>query len=409
MPRILAIEPEPDRGVLLRDLVRESLDTDVVIAASTADAIEAMREARPDLILTSMLLSAAEEQDLVAHLRATPSVRHLPVLTVPVVTDLSAAQTRSSGLFSRLLRRRQPQVFPAYNFNAVIARIEEALEQSKIAAAQTAAMAAQIDEEIAVEQIATESVVERPLPAAFDPAFVSDGSQKRPRRWALSELPWLSSIRTSWGQHLRLLNISSNGVLVESGVRLSPGSATTFQIEGTDGPLVVPARVVRCRVSDVDSLGVKYETAAVFDRLVDKLVADETESRDLDSRLDDLVASIQVRAKRGASPAELRSAFENGIIDLLTAGEVRLRDVPVVENDGRDSVYFTVPTLDDAPAVLQVTFNTNDAPGVEDFGVLSAATGAAAIVLPLTGTARQTSVCLPMPAVAERALELQIA
>lgn len=404
MHHILAIEPETDRAVLLRKLVRESLNTELVVTASTAQAIRTMRDAQPDLILTSMLLSASEEQELVAHLRATPSVRHIPVLTVPVVTGDSADETRPRGLFSRLLRRRQPQVSPTYNFNAVVARIEEAIEQSKIAAAQAEAAAV-------AERIEHEPFVEAPLATLLDSVFVSTGSQKRSRRWALAELPWLSSIRLSWGQHLRLLNISSSGVLVESGMRLSPGSTTTFQIEGTDGPLVVPARVVRCRVSDVDSLGVKYETAAVFDRTVDKLVSDEPEPADLDSQLDDLVASIQVRAKRGASPTELRSAFENGIIDLLTAGEVRLRDVPVVENDGRDSVYFTVPTLDDSPAILQVTFNPNDAPGAEDFGVLSAATAAAAIVLPLTGTARQTSVRLPMPAVAaaERTLELQLA
>jgi CheY-like chemotaxis protein len=400
MHHILAIEPETDRAVLLRELVREGLNTDLIVTASTDQAIRTMRDTQPDLILTSMLLSASEEQDLVAHLRATPSVRHIPVLTIPVVT--AADEARPKGLFSRFLRRRQPQV-PAYNFNAVIARMEEAIEQSKTMAA------AQAEEAVVAERIAHEPIVDTSLATLLDSVFVSTGSQKRSRRWALAELPWLSSIRLSWGQHLRLLNISSSGVLVESGMRLSPGSTTTFQIEGTDGPLVVPARIVRCRVSDVDSLGVKYETAAVFDRSVDKLVADEPEPSDLDSRLDDLVASIQVRAKRGASSAELRSAFENGIIDLLTAGEVRLRDVPVVENDGRDSVYFTVPTLDDSPAVLQVTFNPNDAPGAEDFGVLSAATAAAAIVLPLTGTARQTSVRLPIPAVAERTLELQLA
>jgi CheY-like chemotaxis protein len=402
MHHILAIEPEPDRAVLLRQLVRESLNTELIVAASTAQAIRTMRDTQPDLILTSMLLSATEEQDLVAHLRATPSVSHVPVLTVPVVTGLSADETRPRGLFSRLLRRRQPQVWPAYNFNAVIARIEEALEQSKTAAAQA-------EEAVVVEAIEDEPIVDTPLETLLDSVFVSTGSTKRSRRWARAELPWLSSIRLSWGQHLRLLNISSSGVLVESGMRLSPGSTTTFQIEGTDGPLVVPARVVRCRVSDVDSLGVKYETAAVFDRTVDKLAADEPEPRDLDSRLDDLIASIQLRAKRGALRAELRSAFENGIMSLLTAGEVRLRDVPVVENDGRDSVYFTVPALDASPAILQVTFNPNDAPGAEDFGVLSAATAAAAIVLPLTGTARQTSFRLPKPAVAEETLELQLA
>ena len=93
MHRILAIEPEADRGALLRELVRESLNTDLVVVASTAAAIEAMRDQRPDLILTSMLLAANEEQDLMAHLRVTPAVHHLPVLTIPAVTLSAGAAT----------------------------------------------------------------------------------------------------------------------------------------------------------------------------------------------------------------------------------------------------------------------------------------------------------------------------
>jgi hypothetical protein len=382
--------------------VRESLNTDLVVVASAAQAIETMRDNRPDLILTSLLLAASEEQDLMAHLRATPSLRHLPVLTIPVVTDPSVGETRSTGLFARLLRRRQPQVWPAYNFNAVMSRIEEALEQSALAAARVQA-------EIIDEDMTAEPVVETtPSPVVLDPMFVSNGSRKRARRRTMSDVAWLSTVKLSWGQHLRVVNISSSGVLVESGVRLSPGTVTKFHIEGPDTTLVVPARVVRCRVSDVDSLGVKYETAAAFDQTVDALTV-ECESHDIDSRLDDLLDDVQRRAGRGASATELRSMFEHGILELISAGEVRLRDVPVVENDGRESVYFTVPTQDGSAAVLQVTFNENDAPGAEDFEVLMAATAAAAMVLPLTGTACQTTVHLSRPFMAGRSLELQIA
>jgi hypothetical protein len=197
-------------------------------------------------------------------------------------------------------------------------------------------------------------------------------------------------------------------MLIESGVRLSPGSATKFQIDGAEGTLVVPARIIRCRVSEVDSLGVKYETAAVFDRPVDALDGEEQSPVDATSRLDHLVATVKQRAARGAAPVELRAAFEAGVLDLITAAEVRLRDVPVVENDGRESVYFTVPTLDGSPAILQVTFNANDAPGLEDFDVLTAAAQAAATILPLTGTAMQTTVRLERP-VLSKTLELQIA
>jgi len=397
MSHILAIEPDATRGALLRELVLEHLQTALVLASSTEEAIAAMRGSQPDLILTSMLLAANEEQDLVAHLRATSTLRHIPVLTVPAVSDPSATETRSRGLFSRLRRRRQPAA-PMYNFNAVIARIEEALEQSKTSAARSEADARTRAEEEPLVELVVVPAVEPVADSPFESAIMSNGTRKRARRLPMSDMPWLSKVKLSWGQNLRLLNISSTGILFESGVRLSPGSVTKFQLDGPDLTLAVPARVVRCRVSEVDSLGVKYETAAMFDRPVEALVvADDEEQAGAVEQIGALVEAVKVNAACGASQAELRTTFEAGILNLITARDVRLRDVPVVENDGRESIYFTVPTLDGSRAVLQVTFNANDAPGLEDFDVLTAAAQASARILPLTGITQQTT------------LELQIA
>ena len=248
MNRILAIEPDANRGALLKHLVQESLHTDVVLATSAHDAIAAMTAEPPDLILTSMLLPASDDQHLVAYLRATPSLDHLPVLTVPVVVEAQPTEARSRGLISRLLRRGAPEEWTAYDFSAVAARIEEALTQSKIA------------------------------------ALFSSGFRKRAPRLSVSDVPWVSSVTLSLCQHLRLLNISSSGMLVESGARLSPGSATTVTIDGIRLALVVPARVVRYRIASVDPLGVKYETGVAFDRPVEALIADADADDPADAR-----------------------------------------------------------------------------------------------------------------------------
>jgi CheY-like chemotaxis protein len=291
MHRILAIEPDADRGALLRQLLPESLNTDLVLVTSTDAAIAAMTEQRPDVILTSTLLSANDDQDLVAHLRAMRSLRHLPILTIPPVVEGPATEARSTGLMSRLLRRPQPQaLLPMYDIGAVVTRIEEALEQSTIAAARAEIAAARAEEE-AQEAIAAAPLVESP--ASVEPlalALLSSGTRKRAQRWSLSDLPWLSSVKLPWGQHLRLLNISSSGMLVESGIRLSLGSATSFKISGPELAFVVPARVVRCRPT-VDSLGVTYETAAAFDQPVAELIASGEEPTAA-MRLADLVASL---------------------------------------------------------------------------------------------------------------------
>jgi CheY-like chemotaxis protein len=386
MNRILAIEPDADRGVLLQLLVRESLNTDLVLATSTADAITAMTESRPDLILTSMLLAANEEHDLVAHLRATSPLRHVPVLTVPAVTSMAVTETRPAGLFARF-RRRRPPLLPMYNFNAVITRIEEALEQSKTAAAQ----AQQEAEEQALASIVEETVGTR-VHHSLVPEVVSSGSRKRARRLPMSDVPWLATVKLAWGQSLRLLNISSSGVLVETGMRLLPGSSAAIQLAGTGLALTVPARVVRCHVSNVDSLGVKYKMAVKFEHPVEALIAAD----DAEAQLDDLVAAVKANAACGIPPVDLRTAFENGVLDLVTAREVRLRNAPVAESHGGDSIYFTIPAVDGARAVLQVTFHSNDAPGPDDIDVLTAAARAAANILSLTGTTKDTALEMQM-------------
>ena len=416
MNRILAIEPDADRSVRLKHLIRENLKADVVLATSAEAAIAAMREDHPDLILTSTLLPASDEQHLVAHLRATPALRRLPVLTIPPVIELPAIEARSNGLFSRLRRRSEPQAWLIYDAGAVVTRIEEALEQSKIAAARAAkemALAARVAEETAMADaaIVEETIVDdsEPTVLTIESPLLSSNLCRRAPRLRRSDVPWLSTVKLSWGPSLRLLNISSSGMLIESGVRLSPGSPTSFKLGGQGIDLVVPARIIRCRVAEVDSFGVRYESAAAFDEPVEALIAACSESADATAKLADLVDMVHESAASGTPQAELRATFEAGVLELITAHDVRLRDVPLVQDDGRESIYFTIPTPDDSDAVLQVTFNAHHEPNADDFALLIAAAEAASRVVPLTHTTRQAIVRPYMSAPGRATLELQIA
>src|SRR5262249_12916906 len=60
----------------------------------------------------------------------------------------------------------------------------------------------------------------------------------RAHRWERSDLPWLSSVKLPWGLEVRLLNISSSGVLVESGSKLAAGSVLAFHLSGPNKNLV---------------------------------------------------------------------------------------------------------------------------------------------------------------------------
>ena len=93
------------------------------------------------------------------------------------------------------------------------------------------------------------------------------------RRVALSkgrgDVPWLSGIKVSWGPELELINISSTGVLVETGSKFAPGSTTELHLCGPETNLVVPVRFIRSDVARIDGLGVRYRAAAAFAKELD--------------------------------------------------------------------------------------------------------------------------------------------
>ena len=267
MAHILAIEPDPDRTVILQRLVSETLNAEVIVATSADDAISALSERQPDLILTSTLLSSEDDQQLAAHLRSAPALDHLPILTIPPLVD---PDVKRDGVLSRLFRRR-PTKQRSYDVDAVATRIREAIDQSRRDAERyndswrpARALLLEQSQDQAMEE--TVSLL-RMLDAELERYCGLTPHQERAPRWERSELPWLESIRLTWGAELHLLNMSSSGILVESGIRMTLGNRTDFQVADCDHrDFVISGRIIRSDVSAVNSLGVKYVTAAVFER-----------------------------------------------------------------------------------------------------------------------------------------------
>jgi hypothetical protein len=276
MARILALEPDPERSVILQRLVKETLGVDVVLAATAEDAITKLYGASPDLILMSSLLSPGEEEQLTAHLRLAPDFDHVSVLTIPALVDQSKDGQEQVGLLRRMLLRfhRRQRTWPTYDFSAVARRIEEALEESRLnarayelerparlmllEAKRPMLLTAGTNEDTASEALS--------LTRLDDELRTYVDRQARAPRWDPHQLPWLNAVKLTWGVELRLLNISRSGLLVESGTRFTMGNRAEFQLVGPDEEVIVKARVVRSDVSSVNSLGVKYVAAAAFDR-----------------------------------------------------------------------------------------------------------------------------------------------
>ena len=76
----------------------------------------------------------------------------------------------------------------------------------------------------------------------------------------------VSRLRLRTGRELRVLNVSSSGVLAESGIRLLPGTHVDVHLLTSTGRVLVRSRVARCYVAILEPDAVRYRAALAFDR-----------------------------------------------------------------------------------------------------------------------------------------------
>jgi hypothetical protein len=88
----------------------------------------------------------------------------------------------------------------------------------------------------------------------------------RADRVECGDVAWLRTVKLPWGLELRVINISSTGMLLESGTKIKPGKVSNLVLCSPEGEVVIPASFVRSEVADVNALGVKYHVAVTFDK-----------------------------------------------------------------------------------------------------------------------------------------------
>src|ERR1700719_2629555 len=127
--RILALEPDFERGGRLKQLIRERVDADVVVVQSACAAIAAMSSQLPDVILTSVLLPPRDDAQLRSHLERLGGAPDLPALMLPFVSDpdelTSASRHSRFAVFARrFFPRHASPLRPVYDCSAIGAQIE---------------------------------------------------------------------------------------------------------------------------------------------------------------------------------------------------------------------------------------------------------------------------------------------
>ncbi|GIF16249.1 response regulator [Actinoplanes teichomyceticus] len=81
MATILVVDDEPDLRFLMRRIFTRA-GHQVVEAGNGAAALDAVRQARPDLVVTDVMMPVMDGVELIRRLRADPATMTIPILSV---------------------------------------------------------------------------------------------------------------------------------------------------------------------------------------------------------------------------------------------------------------------------------------------------------------------------------------
>jgi hypothetical protein len=84
-------------------------------------------------------------------------------------------------------------------------------------------------------------------------------------RLKASDLDWLRGARLKYGADLRVLDISAGGMLLETEKALAPDSSVVVELTGTESPILIPSKVLRCRAASLGDF-ITYRGAFAFKR-----------------------------------------------------------------------------------------------------------------------------------------------
>jgi CheY-like chemotaxis protein len=394
--RILAIEPDRDRAATLGHLLPAYVGDDFAIVKTAAEAIRSITERVPDLVLTSTFLPPPEEAALTARLNASPAAAHLQVITVPHFIDSEDTARRERPKVLNFLKRRSALSRLACNSDTVGEQIKAYLEQAhvmRLALANRALCNAAGAPAVVAPRAKPEMSVVRPMATGVNTLAHAAGAyrlgrahaqdRRRASRRLSGDLPSLWTVRLPWGADVKVVDISSQGVLLETTSKITPGRTVDLQLLGQDLDLRVAARTIRSEVAAVDTMGVRYRVAAAFARDLDilKPAPEAAGPSVMPTALADLLTQVLTGAGHDVTSAAARARFEQGLRRLLPVRDIQIRPAPVMPSGGSESIYFTVPRSSGRRAVLQAIFEPDYQPSAAEFKLLKAAASLAAVVL----------------------------
>ena len=378
--RVLIVEPDGHRAGLLGRILSPLTSIELRIVPQVADAIRILTEAIPDLVMTWPLLPPAEETKLWAHIRRTPGAAHVQVISLPYSIEgaRSAASDPSRSSVFPFLRRSQWKNREACDAATLREEIAQYLAQA--VARRDEAQLRLPDPALEVDSSALV------LYGAKD--LVDRGDRRRATRRTANDLADSWTIRLPWGSDGKLVDISNTGVLFESSSKISPGITIDLQILGKQRNVFVPALMVRTEMSRVDTSGARYQMAAAFGRDVRLVDFDAAVGLASPRVLTDLLARVLSDSEGPATAIDVSQRFESELRRLLPRRDIRIRTTPVRTPSGAESIYVTLEPRAGSPRILQVTFDSGNAPSEMEFKLLKTAANMVAVAFEIAELSR---------------------
>lgn len=95
-----------------------------------------------------------------------------------------------------------------------------------------------------------------------------DSDRRGHMRLSVDDVRWLRSARLKYGPDVRVIDISAGGILVETTGQLRPDTNIVFELSGPMNSILVPSKVLRCRVASFDEV-MRYQGACAFKRPIE--------------------------------------------------------------------------------------------------------------------------------------------
>jgi hypothetical protein len=90
---------------------------------------------------------------------------------------------------------------------------------------------------------------------------------------AVDQIPNLGAVKIST-EEVDVVNASRGGLLIESGLRLPPGTENAVELSLAETPRRVRGRILRCEVKALSPAGPRYQIAIAFTTPVHEIPAD---------------------------------------------------------------------------------------------------------------------------------------